>query len=257
MKKLIIFIFIISSSGLFSQEAINSMLEIKYDIHYNTEIPNTKKGTLFIDKSLNKSLFVYGKNKDKKVDQNDDENVIRVRFRESKRFNYINFTTDTTYSKEKVFNDEFIIAEKKADLEWKLIDETKKIDSISVKKAILSFRGRNYVAWYSDKYPLRFGPWKFQNLPGLIIEIYDETKRYHWVVTSISKNNDTKIINFSEMKDEIKKISLKEFVDKRYNKSIGLLNESRLPRGTISNKRKIKRNGIEIKFEWEEDKKED
>jgi GLPGLI family protein len=252
MKKIIFFIIILTSLKNFSQEKIISQLEIQYKIHYNTEIPNTKEGTLYIDNKFNKSLFIYGKNKKRKIEENRDNNNFKIQFAGSIRFNYVNFKSDSIYSKEKVFNEEFIIAENIKDFNWNLEDESKKIDNLLVKKATLNFRGRNYIAWYTEKYPVKFGPWKFQNLPGLIIEIYDETKRYHWIATSFS--NKENVINFSKMKKDLKKISLKKFVEKRYNKNLSLFNNSKLPRGTIINKRKIKRNGIETKFEWEEEK---
>lgn len=255
MKRFIFIISILNTTILFAQLKMKPVLEVKYNIHYNTEIPNIKKGTLLIDETLNKSLFVYGKNKKAKIVKKDNENRLSVQFGESVRFNYVDFISDSIYSMEKVMNEEFIIYEKKSDLKWKLINENKKIDTLLVKKASLNFRGRNYTAWYSDKYPIKFGPWKFYNLPGLILEIYDESKRYHWVMTSISKKEFNKNFNYL-IKDEVKKISLEEFEEIRYYKDLKLINESRLPRGTSINKKRIKRNGIEIKFEWEENTEE-
>lgn len=257
MKHLLISLFIINTLFFYAQSKIEPEIEIEYDIHYNTEVPNTKKGTLYVDKSLNQSLFVYGNDKKEKTVKNTEENEIRLMFSESIRFNHVNFLADSIISKDKIYKDEYIISESKPNLKWKLINEIKKIDTITVKKATLNFRGRNYIAWYSDKFPLKFGPWKFHNLPGLILEIYDETKRYHWVMTSFSKSNFEKSIDYSEMTKKVDKIDIKDFVVLRYEKGIKLVNESRLPRGTSINKNKIKRNGIEIKFEWEEKTKED
>jgi GLPGLI family protein len=257
MKNLILLIIVVKVSVSFCQVTINPVLEVKYNIHYNTEIPNTKQGTLYIDKSLDKSIFIYGKDKNGKTFEKNDENEIRLMFSESVRLNYIDFLSDTIFSKDKIYKDEYLISEKKPHLNWELVNESKKIDTFSVKKANLKFRGRIYTAWYSDEYPIRFGPWKFHNLPGLIVEIYDDTKRYHWVLKSISKYNPNKTINYPKLIEGIEKISLEEFVILRYDTDIKLVNESRLPRGTSINKNKIKRNGIEIKFEWEEKNEED
>lgn len=257
MKNLIFLLAALNSFGVFAQKEIHSVLEVKYDIYYNTEMPNTKKGTLFIDQTFSKSLFTYGSDKSKKVEEINSENVINIKLKGTKRFNYVDFSLDSIYSKETIIDNDFIIAEKKLNLKWALINESKTIDSLQVKKALLHFRGRNYTAWYSEAYPIKFGPWKFQNLPGLIIEIYDETKRYHWRATSISKNRQVKTIDFHKMQDGAEKISIENYVDKRYNSKVELVNSSRLPRGSMIEDKQIKRNGIEIKFQWEEGQIED
>jgi GLPGLI family protein len=249
---------IIFTLQLQAQEKINYNLKINYNINYNTEIPNTKKGILYIDEHFDKSLFIYGKKQDKNIKIEEDDTSITYKSSQSVRFNYYNQKNDTLLSKDKIFKNEFVIKEKTPNFKWKLINKEKKIDSVLVRKAALNFRGRNYIAWYSTKYPIKFGPWKFNNLPGLIIEIYDETKRYHWVVTSIEKSKNIKTINLDLLLQKSKQISIKEFVDRRYNQDIPIFSDTRLPRGTVimsREKSKRIRNGIEILFEWEEEKK--
>ncbi|MFK8058768.1 MAG: GLPGLI family protein, partial [Polaribacter sp.] len=177
MKKIIKLIVLLNIIGLNAQESIKYSLKINYDIYFNTELPNKKKGTLFIDNDFSKSIFIYGKNKGKSIEENNEEKTLNLKYAESERFNYFNSINDSLYSKEKIITNEFIIAEKAENLNWFLSSETKKIDNLTVKKATLKFRGRNYIAWYSMDYPLNFGPWKFNKLPGLILEIYDENQR--------------------------------------------------------------------------------
>lgn len=62
--------------------------------------------------------------------------------------------------------------------DWKLIDETKVINSIVCKKAETRFKGRDWTAWYSAEIPFPYGPYKFSGLPGLIIKITDKTEDY-------------------------------------------------------------------------------
>ncbi|SHG14036.1 GLPGLI family protein [Chryseobacterium vrystaatense] len=72
---------------------------------------------------------------------------------------------------------------------WKLIDETKVINTITCKKAEVTFKGRNWVAWYSTEIPLPYGPYKFSGLPGLIIKITDEKGEYDFeLVKSVSNS---------------------------------------------------------------------
>ncbi|MHB0753634.1 GLPGLI family protein [Polaribacter sp. M15] len=233
----------------FAQDKFVTSLQINYDIYYNTEMPNIKKGVLYINEPLTSSLFIYGKRKDRTINTT-SENTLQIKFSESERFNYFKSEVDSIYSKEKILRNEFIINEKAETLDWIVTSETKIIDKLLAKKATLKFRGRNYIAWFSEDYPLKFGPWKFNKLPGLILEIYDDTQRYRWVISSIRKSK--KSIDLTKMLQSSKKVSIKDYVDMRYNQGLNLFNASRLPRGTSMNKRKIKRNGIELLFEWEE-----
>lgn len=61
---------------------------------------------------------------------------------------------------------------------WKLIDETKIINTINCKKAEVVFKGRHWIAWYSPEIPLPYGPYKFSGLPGLIVKITDDKEDY-------------------------------------------------------------------------------
>lgn len=67
----------------------------------------------------------------------------------------------------------FKYTEKLENPKWNIHDETKKILSHTCKKATCRFRGRDYVAWYATDIPVSRGPYKFNGLPGLILEISD------------------------------------------------------------------------------------
>ncbi|WP_417428517.1 GLPGLI family protein [Halpernia sp.] len=62
--------------------------------------------------------------------------------------------------------------------DWKLVNETKTINSLICKKAELSFKGRYWIAWYSTEIPFPYGPYKFGGLPGLIVKITDKQEDY-------------------------------------------------------------------------------
>ncbi|MFV0605519.1 MAG: GLPGLI family protein [Niabella sp.] len=68
---------------------------------------------------------------------------------------------------------------------WKTVNESKTINGIACKKATRSLFGRKWVAWYSSKYPMPFGPYKFFGLPGLILRVEDETQSYIFEIISI------------------------------------------------------------------------
>lgn len=61
---------------------------------------------------------------------------------------------------------------------WQLSSERKQILGYTCQKATCSFRGRNYIAWFTSEIPIPEGPYKFVGLPGLIFQIHDETSQY-------------------------------------------------------------------------------
>lgn len=223
----------------------------EYEIYYNTEIPNVKIGKLIISKNLDKSIFLYGKNESKNIKTDDGENII-FQFKSSERFNFYDFNINELTSKEKVFNDEYLVGEKIPTFLWTLQLDEKEIGNLKVKKATTFYRGRNYTAWYCLEYPIKFGPWKFQGLPGLIVEIYDESNRYHWLLKSLKKEYTYNTTEFIINEENLKRIGIQEYVKLRYNSKMPLINESKLPRGTIVESKKIERNGIELIYEWEQ-----
>lgn len=75
---------------------------------------------------------------------------------------------------------------------WKLIDETKVINTISCKKAEVTFKGRNWTAWYSTDIPFPYGPYKFSRLPGLIIKITDDKGDYDFELVQSTPNSKLK-----------------------------------------------------------------
>ncbi|AZA79575.1 GLPGLI family protein [Chryseobacterium sp. G0186] len=73
--------------------------------------------------------------------------------------------------------------------DWKLSNETKIINSIQCKKAEVSYKGREWTAWYSTEIPFPYGPYKFSGLPGLIVKITDKTGDYDFeLVKSVSSS---------------------------------------------------------------------
>lgn len=58
-------------------------------------------------------------------------------------------------------------------IHWNLVNETKKQESFKLQKATASYGGREWVAWFTKDIPFNQGPYKFQGLPGLIVEIKD------------------------------------------------------------------------------------
>lgn len=85
---------------------------------------------------------------------------------------------------------------------WQISDSVKQILDYSCQMATCDFRGRQWTAWFTPDIPISNGPWKFHGLPGLILEIYDKQRDYHYTSIGIQQNNRTAIMfyNFDEKK---------------------------------------------------------
>lgn len=73
-------------------------------------------------------------------------------------------------------------------LNWKLSEETKTIGNIKCQKAEVDYGGRAWIAWFAKEIPFQEGPYVFNGLPGLIVEIYDDHKDYLFKLIKIKKN---------------------------------------------------------------------
>lgn len=74
-------------------------------------------------------------------------------------------------------NRTYVIPESITITNWKILNETKKIDTYLCQKAIGTCKGRNYTVWFCSDIPFPFGPWKLGGLPGLIMEAEDGSKQ--------------------------------------------------------------------------------
>lgn len=66
-------------------------------------------------------------------------------------------------------------------IDWNLAAGDTIISDIPCKKATCSYAGRDYVAWYADNISLPYGPYIFNGLPGLIMDIRDT--KGNWIFT--------------------------------------------------------------------------
>lgn len=70
---------------------------------------------------------------------------------------------------------------------WQLTGDTATISGYNAQKALCSFGGREWIAWFSPELPFNDGPFKFNGLPGLIVKIFDTQMHYEFELVSIEK----------------------------------------------------------------------
>lgn len=142
----------------------------------------------------NKSIFQFKKHKDKRWVRDEGDKQFQVIYTDSigeliirnekeKHLIIRSFCQKTPY----IFNDE-------VKLSWKIMGETRLIEGLLCKKATTYFRGRTYQAWYCPEIKVKTGPWKFHGLPGLILEVADDTKDVKISLRSLKVENDIRII---------------------------------------------------------------
>lgn len=83
--------------------------------------------------------------------------------------------------------DTFQYTESQPVFNWKVENEKKEILGYTCQKATVDFRGRKYHAWFSKDIPINSGPYIFNGLPGMILEIEDEKNHYHFTAIGIDK----------------------------------------------------------------------
>lgn len=76
---------------------------------------------------------------------------------------------------------------------WEIDSSSKKnIAGYNCTKAKLFINSRRYTAWFTTEIPIKFGPMKLHNLPGLILEVREDSGFFEIKFKSIKKISDIK-----------------------------------------------------------------
>ncbi len=94
---------------------------------------------------------------------------------------------------EKICMDWFRYEEDMPELEWELIDSVETVLGYECHAAKCNFRGREWIAFYSEEIPVMDGPWKLYGLPGLIMKASDSDGHYNFECIGIKSNADRPI----------------------------------------------------------------
>ena len=73
-------------------------------------------------------------------------------------------------------------------LNWELADEGDSINGIYCQKATVLFGQRQWTAWFAPGIPISDGPYKFSGLPGLVVELYDHKRHFHFKLRDIERH---------------------------------------------------------------------
>lgn len=109
-------------------------------------------------------------------------------------------------------------------INWKILKETKTINNLKCQKATTDLYGRKWIAWFSPEIAIQDGPYKFNNLPGLIVKIEDTDKNHSFELTEIKNIKNLKLSNDYKNEKEITQKQLNQLFDdraKNINSNIG------------------------------------
>ncbi|CAI8404631.1 MAG: Uncharacterised protein [Flavobacterium sp. SCGC AAA160-P02] len=162
-------LFSLNYTSVFSQKTN----KVSYDI---VEFNEKFEADLYFRSDF--SVFIYKKSFEANYRFEDESNNIKILEKENLIY-YYSLIDKEFLIKDFIFNKKFhikdsIIIDNLTDscktTDWRITNVKKNILGYSCNQAKRFFRGREYTAYYTDKIPSSFGPWKLNDLPGLILE---------------------------------------------------------------------------------------
>lgn len=87
-------------------------------------------------------------------------------------------------------------------ISWTTTEATKTILGYKCQQATGSFRGRSYKVYFTSEIPYRNGPFKFDGLPGLILEVSSDDGTVHIIATQLKNTDETIEKPFGNLKFE-------------------------------------------------------
>lgn len=161
-----LFLFIMQSS----QQIFAQSWQLNYESVYN--------GTLYKNQLiLNDSISIWELIPDPNATDKADELLIK------------NTSQSALFLIDYIFQKKFFVADSLHPMIWKFQSDQRKILGYACYAASTFFRGRNYIAYYTDEIAVNGGPWKFGGLPGLILEVVSSDGNYSFRATDIQQGD--------------------------------------------------------------------
>ena len=188
MKKIrIIILSLITSLIGFSQETY------KIDYFYKDKNQNTKC-SLYVNN--NEAVFKFYDERQMGTQDLPDGDVTSVSNDELSKFYYTNeklsYCRHIFYIYDILYYDDY-----NSKLNWNINPQnTKKIGKYNCTEAKTRINGRSYTVWFTFDVPMKYGPMKFHNLPGLVVEVSEDGGYFTLVFDKIAKSKKNKEFDF-------------------------------------------------------------
>lgn len=223
MKKIFIFIYIIVGGLVYSQSGI--------EVLYNTNFEGNKfKSELF--HFQNNSLYLnYTKEIKLGTAHFDEKDELIGDMIDYKEEFFKDFKIDTVYSDSNIMYLSKKVLKEPLIFNWTIDYKTvKKILNYNCYPAKIYFKGRNYTAYFTNEIKVSDGPRKFCKLPGLILELKEDTGKLTILATSVMPfqnkvRSDLDIKNAKNLEYILKEaqkiyLSKKDTIEKKYNSHV-------------------------------------
>lgn len=192
---------ILFCAGLFSHVAYAQSYKIDYRMNYRTDSLSEEMQA--------KDMVLLIKGKESKFysrDQYLNDSLVTAKEKAGaeaqKKYDY-QFMVIKDYRQKKIYRftvllrDLYRISEKSPGFKWEITKDTKKIGDYTCQKAMLTYSGRTWEAWFTTDVALQNGPSVFDGLPGLIVSMKDSKNNYQFALTAIKKDETVDISYFS------------------------------------------------------------
>lgn len=212
MKKILFILLLISSTSVVvAQKDQKSILyRVQYDYTGTPDTLNLNyKANLFyyLDMTMSESFF-YNPNRLQgdsliKYDKINKEDIFVLASMPKYNRNAPSFMAYNNLNDDKMIiwdniGKDFQYNESKSFLKWEFYNDSLIIQNLKCFKATTHFRGRDFIAWYTNSIPYQFGPWKFGGLPGLILLIEDTKHQFSFKakwIQSFNLNDNLRLQN--------------------------------------------------------------
>jgi GLPGLI family protein len=181
--------FFIAYSNLSSQSG-SGIVKFKHTVFFefeNMPADMPKSSESFTRLVFNGPESIYEKDPDIKIEVNENDNTPRMfrRMRErSNKTTYKNLEKSIALENLNLFGKDFLITDSIENFKWKVsAGEQKIIAGYTCMKASYKDSLSNIVVFFTPQIPKKFGPDKFGNLPGIILEV--QSAQTHIIATEI------------------------------------------------------------------------
>lgn len=158
-KILILFFTLLFFNTTFSQK---KELHIEYDFYFKDFYPEERQISVIANHKESLSTIT------RTIMYKDFEATIA----EPKSwYSYFFKTKDSIIYKESIDKESYFIGESLNQFKWKLTGKSKIILKYNCQEATTTYRGRDYIAYFTTKIPFKAAPWKFHGLPGVMLAV--------------------------------------------------------------------------------------
>lgn len=230
IKKTIFFLLLLLSCSL--AKAQNGILNYKLttDERNNDNLTRIENYICYFTNNKSIEFFQPANIQESTVQTGENSVTKTILFKDNsnkKLFVYKDFENKKLLLADNIIYKKYLIEDTLSNFKWEITNEHQKILKYSCTKATTNFRGRAYIAWFTDDIPIQNGPWKFCGLPGLIVKINDTENRYTFELEGIDLKTqfDTSIISVPNAYADNLPITHSAFLQ-LYNKKVLNINAS-------------------------------